>query len=88
MADGGKTVVCITHSLANVEATCHLVVILTEGGRLAFVGTPDEAKAYFEIAAARRRLPQLAEQTPQEWHERFRSSPFYQHYVADRMPAR
>ena len=50
VADGGKTVVCITHSLANVEATCHLVVILTEGGRLAFVGTPDEAKAYFGIS--------------------------------------
>ena len=49
VADGGKTVVCITHSLANVEATCHLVVILTEGGRLAFFGTPDEAKAYFKI---------------------------------------
>jgi ABC-type multidrug transport system ATPase subunit len=37
-------VVCITHSLANVEATCHLVVILTEGGRLAFFGTPEEAR--------------------------------------------
>ncbi len=45
VADGGKTVVCITHSLANVEATCDLVVLLTEGGRLAFVGTPDEAKS-------------------------------------------
>ncbi|HEY3787627.1 MAG TPA: FHA domain-containing protein, partial [Urbifossiella sp.] len=26
----GKTVVCITHNLANVEAACHLVAILTE----------------------------------------------------------
>lgn len=33
VADSGKTVVCITHNLANVEANCHLVVILTEGGR-------------------------------------------------------
>ena len=49
VADGGKTVVCVTHSLANVEQTCHLVVILTQGGRLAFIGTPEEAKAYFGI---------------------------------------
>ncbi len=49
VADGGKTVVCVTHSLANVESTCHLVVILTEGGQLAFIGTPDEAKAYFGL---------------------------------------
>ena len=54
VADGGKTVVCITHNLANVEATCHLVVILTEGGRLAFVGTPDEAKELLQGPPARR----------------------------------
>ncbi len=53
VADGGKTVVCITHNLANVEATCHLVIILTEGGRLAFMGSPEEAKAYFQISSAR-----------------------------------
>jgi ABC transport system ATP-binding/permease protein len=33
IADGGKTVVCITHNLANVEATCHLLIILAESGR-------------------------------------------------------
>ena len=43
LADAGKTVVCVTHSLASVEQTCHLVVILTCGGKLAFVGKPAEA---------------------------------------------
>ncbi len=87
VADGGKTVVCITHSLANVEATCHLVVILTEGGRLAFVGTPEEAKAYFGMARLGDVYLKLAERTPDEWHDRFRSSPLYQHYVTDRLPS-
>ena len=87
VADGGKTVVCITHSLANVEATCHLVVILTEAGRLAFMGTPDEAKAYFGMARLGDVYLKLAERTPQEWHESFRSSPFFQRYVADRLPS-
>lgn len=49
LADAGKTVVCITHSLANVERTCHLVVILTPGGKMAFVGKPAEALEYFGI---------------------------------------
>jgi ABC-type multidrug transport system ATPase subunit len=49
LADAGKTVVCITHGLVNVERTCHLVVILTPGGKLAFVGKPDEALEYFKI---------------------------------------
>ena len=87
VADGGKTVVCITHSLANVEATCHLVVILTEGGRLAFFGTPDEAKSYFEVARLGDIYRKLADRRPAEWHDRFRASPHYRRYVLDRMPA-
>ena len=87
VADGGKTVVCITHSLANVEATCHLVVILTEGGRLAFIGSPDEAKSYFGIARLGDVYRKLAEKPPQHWHDLFRSSPFYRRHVLDRLPA-
>jgi ABC-type multidrug transport system ATPase subunit len=87
VADGGKTVVCVTHSLANVEATCHLVVILTVGGRLAFVGTPDEAKEYFAIKRLGDVYRKLAEASPQEWHDRFRASPGFGRYVADRMPS-
>ncbi len=86
VADGGKTVVCVTHSLANVEATCHLVVILTEGGNLAFIGTPDEAKAYFQIARLGDVYRKLAEDKPEGWHTRFRSSTYFQHYVVERMP--
>ena len=87
VADGGKTVVCITHSLANVEATCHLVVILTEGGNLAFIGTPDEAKAYFQIARLGDVYRRLAEDKPEGWHKRFRSSTYFQRSVVERMPS-
>jgi ABC-type multidrug transport system ATPase subunit len=87
LAEGGKTVVCITHSLANVETSCHLVVILTEGGRLAFVGTPAEARGYFGISRLGDVYQALATRVPAEWHDQFRASPFYRRYVADRMPA-
>ncbi|MBC7818046.1 MAG: ATP-binding cassette domain-containing protein, partial [Planctomycetaceae bacterium] len=29
LADAGKTVVCVTHTLANIAETCHLIVLLT-----------------------------------------------------------
>jgi ABC-type multidrug transport system ATPase subunit len=86
VADSGKTVVCITHSLANVEATCHLVVILTEGGRMAFVGTPDEAKAYFGVPRLGDVYRKLAARAPEEWQAAFPASPFYARYVCDRLP--
>jgi ABC-type multidrug transport system ATPase subunit len=86
VADGGKTVVCITHSLANVEATCHLVVILTEGGRLAFVGTPDEAKQYFGVARLGDVYSKLGSRKAEEWQADFKSSPFHNRYVRSRLP--
>jgi hypothetical protein len=61
-------------------------VILTEGGHLAFVGTPDEAKAYFQVPRLGDVYRRLAEHKPASWQARFRSSPYYQRYVADRMP--
>ncbi|MBX9578896.1 MAG: FHA domain-containing protein [Gemmataceae bacterium] len=87
VADGGKTVVCVTHNMANVEATCHLVVILSAGGKLAFVGTPDEAKVYFGVARLGDVYRRLADETPEAWQKAFRASPYHTRYVQDRLPA-
>jgi ABC-type multidrug transport system ATPase subunit/ABC-type multidrug transport system permease subunit len=85
VADSGKTVVCITHNLANVEATCHLVVILTEGGRLAFIGTPEEAKSYFDVARLGDVYRKLGGRPAEEWQTAFKTSPFFSRYVRERM---
>ena len=45
LADRGKTVVCVTHTLAHVAENCHLVVVLGPGGRLAYIGPPGDAVA-------------------------------------------
>ncbi len=47
LADSGKTVVCVTHTLANLEETCHQVVVLGVGGKLAFSGSPESARKFF-----------------------------------------
>ena len=86
VADTGKTVVCITHSLANVERTCHLVVILTAGGRLAFVGKPAEALEYFGIARLGDVYERLAEQPAEHWQQTFQAHPLYHRYVVSRLP--
>ena len=86
MADTGKTVVCITHSLANVERTCHLVVILTAGGRLAFFGKPAEALEYFGIERLGDVYERLAEQPVEHWQKLFKASPLFPRYVLERLP--
>ena len=81
LADAGKTVVCITHSLANVERTCHLVVILTAGGKLAFVGKPAEALEYFGIDRLGDVYDRLPNSRPSTG-SRHSSQPVVKRYVA------
>jgi ABC transport system ATP-binding/permease protein len=86
VADDGKTVVCITHNLANVEANCHLVAILTEGGRLAFFGPPEAAKAHFGVSRLGEVYRKLSTRPAEEWEVAFRTSPLYGQYLAGRLP--
>ena len=43
IANKGKIILCVTHTSANVDGNCTLVVVLASGGKLAFVGSPAEA---------------------------------------------
>lgn len=87
LADAGKTVVCVTHSLAHVEAECTLVVILTAGGKLAFVGPPGDAARYFGVPKLGDVYARLEERKPDEWQAQFRASPYHKQYVEQRLPS-
>jgi ABC-type multidrug transport system ATPase subunit/pSer/pThr/pTyr-binding forkhead associated (FHA) protein len=77
IAEDGKTVVCVTHSLANVEASCHRVVILTEGGKLAFAGPPADALRHFGISRLGEIYTKLKEHPAEYWQKAFRSHPLH-----------
>jgi hypothetical protein len=62
-------------------------VIPTEGGRLAFVGTPDEARDYFGIARLGDVYRKLAEKEPEDWQARFADHSLCAKYIRDRLPA-
>jgi ABC-type multidrug transport system ATPase subunit len=59
----GVTVVLTTHDPADIEA-CDRVVFLARGGRLAFVGTPSEAKAHYGADNLARVYPLLTSVAP------------------------
>jgi len=86
MANDGKTLVCVTHSLSNVENNCDLLVILEQGGVVAFVGPPAEALAYFGVQRLGDVYGALAAHSSEHWKQRFRESPQYDEYVARRLP--
>ncbi len=80
LADDGRTVVVVTHSVANLDM-CDRLLILATGGQLAFYGPPDEALSYFEQADMAEVFLLLEREPQTDWAERFRRSPLYARYV-------
>ncbi len=85
LAKDAKTVVCVTHTLENIDV-CDLVVLLHKG-RLVYYGPPQSACAYFGIGRLSEVYELLEEgsASAQEWAERYRASSLFAEYVAGRM---
>ncbi len=85
LADRGHTIVLVTHATTNINS-CDYVCFLCAGGRLAYFGPPEEAKAYFgksDFAEIYSSLEPTedAPEIPADAQARFRASPEYQRYV-------
>ncbi|MDT8364521.1 MAG: ATP-binding cassette domain-containing protein [Nitrosomonas sp.] len=79
LADDKKTVICITHTLENIE-TCQLVVLLHQG-RLVFFGPPQAVLGYFNIGRLSDVYEALESKPAAFWAEKYQASSFYQRYV-------
>jgi ABC-type multidrug transport system ATPase subunit/ABC-type multidrug transport system permease subunit len=67
LARAGTTVVCVTHTLASIEACDRLLVLC--GGRLVFDGSPAAARARFDVPDLADLYGRLGERTPEAWAE-------------------
>jgi len=83
LAADGKTVVCVTHSLENIDS-CHRVALLHRGA-LVYYGPPDEAAGYFGVERLSDVYEKLEREEPDYWRERFRHSAHYRTHIAERM---
>lgn len=83
LADGGKTVICVTHTLENIAA-CQLVTLLHRG-RLAYFGPPAEAQDYFKLQRLSDIYEVLDTQPPQHWAEQFQASAQRKRYIEERL---
>jgi ABC-type multidrug transport system ATPase subunit/pSer/pThr/pTyr-binding forkhead associated (FHA) protein len=86
LADKGHTIILVTHATNNISV-CDYVCFLAQGGRLAYFGPPQEAKAYFrrdDFAEIYSSLEPTEENSavPEEAEAQFRASRDYQAYVA------
>jgi len=71
LAEDGTTIVLTTHSPTDIDL-CDRIVFLARDGYLAFVGSPAEARQYFETTDLTVAYERLAlEDTPETWAQRF-----------------
>lgn len=85
LADKGHTIVLVTHATNNINA-CDYICFLCQGGRLAYFGPPNDAKAYFgktDFAEIYSALEPSEENPniPAEAEARFKQSPDYMNNV-------
>jgi ABC transport system ATP-binding/permease protein len=81
LAHDGRTIVVVTHSVANLD-TCDRLLVLVPGGRIAFYGPPAEGLQYFGLRGWAEVFQMFDEYPDRDWAADFRRSPAYQKYVA------
>lgn len=72
LAKRGTTIVCVTHTLANIMRFCTSVAVMGKGGHLAFYGPPAEALSFFEIDRLGEAFERLGDGNAAEWSRKYR----------------
>ena len=82
LADGGRTVIVVTHSLQSLHL-CDRVIFLAPGGTTAYFGPPKDALEYFTQSDYADVFRTLEREQEQDFKTRFEQSPFYRQYVSE-----
>ena len=69
MANGGKTVILVTHSTLQLQL-CDKIVFMGKGGNLCFFGSKDEALQFFEVSDIVDIYNMITEE-PLRWREKY-----------------
>src|SRR5262249_29399067 len=84
LADEGKSVICITHNVDNVDLCNHILVLARD--ILVFFGPPVEARAYFRVSRVGEIYDRLTEKEPDKWEREYSVSSLHQEFVETRLP--
>jgi ABC-type multidrug transport system ATPase subunit len=83
LAHDGRTVIVVTHSVANLD-TCDRLLVLVPGGRIAYYGPPDEGLSYFGQPGWAEVFQAFESYPDRDWAAQFAASPAYTQYVLGR----
>ncbi|NJQ02077.1 FHA domain-containing protein [Streptomyces zingiberis] len=82
LADDGRTVLVVTHSVAEL-ALCDKLLVLAPGGSVAYFGPPDEALNFFGYSSWADVFSAFENYRDHDWSGRWQGSQHYQLYAAE-----
>ncbi|MFF3689675.1 FHA domain-containing protein [Streptomyces sp. NPDC002187] len=81
LADDGRTLIVVTHSVLNLEV-CDRLLVMAPGGRIAYYGVPEDALAFFGFEKWPEAFEAFENDRSRDWGAEYRASPFHRQYVA------
>ncbi|WP_329568775.1 FHA domain-containing protein [Kitasatospora sp. NBC_01266] len=82
LADDGRTILVVTHSVAEL-ALCDRLLVMAPGGSVAYFGPPDEALHFFGYETWADVFQAFENYPDHDWAGRYRGSVHFQQYSAD-----
>lgn len=82
LTDEGRTVLVVTHSVAELQA-CDLLLVMAPGGGVAYYGPPQEALAFFECETWADVFLAFSCRRGYDWAGAYRSSEYHLKYSAE-----
>jgi ABC-type multidrug transport system ATPase subunit/ABC-type multidrug transport system permease subunit len=82
LADDGRTVIVVTHSVLSLDV-CDRLLVLAPGGRIAYYGPPEDALAFFGFAQWPEAFEAFERDQDRDWAGDYAASPLHRRYVAD-----
>ncbi|MEU4211845.1 FHA domain-containing protein [Streptomyces sp. NPDC026206] len=81
LADDGRTVIVVTHSVLSLEV-CDRLLVLAPGGRTAFYGPPRDSLAFFGFSQWPEAFEAFENDRARDWAGEYRTSPHHDRYIA------
>lgn len=85
MADRGRTVLCVTHSVLHLDM-CDQVMVMCPGGTIGYFGPPADLLDFFEADTYADVFAKVTAD-PELWTRRYRQSDLYRRYVTEPIAA-
>ncbi|WP_405476589.1 FHA domain-containing protein [Streptomyces canus] len=82
LADDGRTVIVVTHSVLSLDV-CDRLLVLAPGGKIAYYGPPEDALAYFGFEQWPEAFEAFERDQDRDWSGDFHTSPFQHQYVTE-----